>query len=240
MTFSIRFQDRWLCAIDKPAGLMVHRSTLGSDRQFALQMLRDQIGRRVWPVHRLDRATSGVLLFALDRETAAALGRQFMAHAVDKRYLAVARGWTDDKGTIDHPLPRRRGESKRPARTRYRTLARCELPVALEPHDSVRYSLVEVRPESGRMHQIRRHFKHISHHLIGDTTYGDGRHNRVFRQHLGCHRLLLHASRLALDHPWEGRPLQLVAPLETEFARLAAEAFGWTEQRSGVTDQGSG
>lgn len=226
MSFEIIYQDQWLCAVDKPAGIMVHRSSIGTDREFVLQRLRDQLGQKVWPVHRLDRATSGVLLFALDPETAKLLGHGFMARRVGKRYLAVVRGWTDEAGEIDHPLARHRRAEAREATTRYRRLAVCELPIPIGAFDTARYSLVEAMPESGRHHQIRRHFKHISHHLIGDTTYGDGRHNRLFRQHLRCHRMLLHASRLELDHPQTGGRLRLAAPLAGEFARVAAEAFG--------------
>lgn len=222
----IIYQDEWLCAIDKPCDMMVHFSRLGTDRQFVVQLLRDQIGRKVWPVHRLDRATSGVLLFALDRDTASAVGKQFMAQTVVKRYLAVARGWIDEHGEVDHPLRKHKSATEgQPSLTRYRRLATCELPMAMGEHDSVRYSLVEASPKTGRRHQIRRHFKHISHHLIGDTTYGDGRHNRIFRQHFACHRLLLHARRLELTHPQDGQQMVLDAPLDGEFAQVANRLF---------------
>lgn len=240
MAYPIIFRDDWLCAIEKPAGIMVHRSSIGTDREFVLQNLRDQLGRRVWPVHRLDRATSGVLLFALYPDTARALGEAFMGRAVAKRYLAVVRGWVDEAGDIDHPLAKHRNAEKRDARTRYRRLATCELPIPIGGHDTARYSLVEVAPETGRRHQIRRHFKHASHHLIGDTTYGDGRHNRLFRQHLNCHRMLLHASSLALVHPHGGRPMRIEAPLEGEFARLVRDVFGWAGEGAGLRIQGSG
>lgn len=230
MAFEILLRDDWLCAVNKPPAIMVHRSNIGSDREFVLQNLRDQLGRRVWPVHRLDRATSGVLLFALDPDTARQLGQAFMDRRVDKHYLAVARGWTEPSGAIDHPLPRHRDAEPRPAITRYQSLASCELPIPVGGFETARYSLVEASPETGRRHQIRRHLKHISHHLIGDTTYGDGRHNRLFREHLNCHRMLLHASRLAFDHPREARRLDVAAPLEDEFARVVSEAFGWKEE----------
>lgn len=223
--FEIVYRDDRLCAIHKPAGIMVHRSGIGSDRVFVLQSLRDQLGQRVWPVHRLDRATSGVLLFALDPDTARSLGEMFTNRRVGKRYLAVVRGWTARTGEIDHPLAKHKHAEKREARTRYRRLATCELPIAVGGFDTARYTLVEAAPQTGRRHQIRRHFKHISHHLIGDTTYGDGRHNRLFRQHLNCHRMLLHASRLELDHPLHGDRLCLQAPLHGEFARIAEEVF---------------
>lgn len=226
----ILHRDTWLCAIDKPPGILVHRSSIAADREFVMQNLRDQLGQRVWPLHRLDRATSGVLLFALDPETARQLGQAFVDRHVEKRYLAVVRGWTEEAGTIDHPIARHDRAEVREAITHYRRLASCELPIPVGTFETARYSLVEACPETGRRHQIRRHFKHISHHLIGDTTYGDGRHNRLFREHLNCHRMLLHASRLELDHPRDGHRLDLAAPLSGDFARLAVEAFGWKEE----------
>lgn len=220
---NIVFRDAWLCAIDKPCDLLVHKSRQGSDRVFALQRLRDQLGQKVWPLHRLDRATSGVLLFALDADTAAAVGRQIMARAVGKRYLAVARGFTEPEGHIDYPLSAGGQRPDRPARTDYRRLATMELPVPVGRYPSARYSLLSVQPETGRTHQIRRHFKHIRHPLIGDTSYGEGRHNRLFRDLFDCHRLLLHAVELRLRHPWSGGMLQIQAPTRGSFRRIEEE-----------------
>lgn len=219
---AVLYQDRWLCAIDKPCGLLVHKSSRGDDRVFALQRLRDQLGCRVWPLHRLDRATSGVLLFALDADTAAAVGHQFMARSIAKRYLAVTRGHTDTEGRIDKALATGDQRDDQPARTDYTRLATLELPIAVGRYASARYSLVAVFPKTGRTHQIRRHFKHIFHPLIGDTTYGEGRHNRLFRTHFGCHRLLLHAAELELHHPWTNQRLRIRAPLHGVFARIEA------------------
>ncbi|WP_376696956.1 pseudouridine synthase [Wenzhouxiangella sp. EGI_FJ10305] len=240
MAFDIIYHDDCLCAVDKPPGILVHRSNIAaSDREFVMQNLRDQLGQRVWPVHRLDRATSGVLLFALDPDTAKKLGLAFVDRHVDKRYLAVVRGWTEEAGTIDHPVARHERAEAREARTHYRSLASCELPIPIGGFETARYSLVEARPETGRRHQIRRHFKHISHHLVGDTTYGDGRHNRLFREHLHCHRMLLHASRLELEHPYDDSRLELTAPLSGEFARVAEGVFGWTGQGASTSGQAS-
>ena len=216
----IIYQDRWFCAVDKPCGVLVHKSSRGTDQVFVMQQLRDQLGQRVWPLHRLDRATSGVLLFALDAETASLAGRMIMARLLKKRYLAVVRGHVDAEGVIDHPLATDAQRPSRPATTRYRRLATMELPIPIGRYPVARYSLVEVCPLTGRTHQIRRHFKHLFHPLVGDTTYGEGRHNRLFRQHFACHRLLLHAVQVELDHPHLARPLDLRAPTSGTFRRI--------------------
>jgi len=204
---------------------LVHKSSRGDDRQFVLQMLRDQLGQRVWPLHRLDRATSGVLLFALDADTAAAVGRRIMARAVNKRYLAVVRGFTELRGSIEYPLATGDHREDQTARTDYERLSTLELPIPIGRYPSARYSLLSVWPRTGRTHQIRRHFKHIFHPLIGDTTYGEGRHNRLFRMRFGCHRLLLHALEIELEHPWTQEMLRVRAPLTGEFRRITDE-FG--------------
>jgi len=208
----ILYQDENLVAVDKPAGMLVHRSPISRDRVFVLQTLRDQLGQRVFPVHRLDRATSGVLLFGLSAEAARALAERFEARQVVKEYLAVARGWLDDTGLIDHPVADDEGNRlAQAARTRYRRLARVELPFAVDRYPSSRYSLLSVVPETGRRQQIRKHFKHISHHLIGDTTHGNGRHNRFFRDRLDMRGLLLMSRRLGFDHPYGGGMVNIQA-----------------------------
>ena len=199
-------QDGFLLAVGKPTGLAVHRGA-AQDRVFALQLVRDRAGRRVHAVHRLDRATSGVLLFAFDPVTARRMQERFEAGAVEKRYLALVRGIPPETGVIDHPIPRDVDGPRVPAVTEFRRLAVFE-----------RYALVEARPRTGRRHQIRRHFKHISHPLIGDVRYGKGEHNRLFRERFGLHRLALHALELAFAHPETGESLRIVAPLPEDLA----------------------
>ncbi|MFK8017753.1 MAG: pseudouridine synthase [Gammaproteobacteria bacterium] len=213
----ILYRDDEFVAIDKPAGLLVHRSPISRDEVFALQTLRDQIGQRVYPVHRLDRATSGVLLFALNKDSAAKVSAQFEARTVVKRYLAVARGWIGSEGAIDHPLINDEG-SAQAAQTRYTRLAKTELPFAVDRYPTTRYSLVQIEPLTGRRHQIRRHFKHISHHLIGDTTHGNGKHNRFFRERFGVRRLLLMGQELRFLHPRLETLIRIEAAPDGEFA----------------------
>jgi tRNA pseudouridine65 synthase len=233
---TILHQDDHLIAIDKPAGLLVHRSNIDRhESRFAVQLLRDQIGRRVQPVHRLDRGTSGVLLFAFDAEVTRHLGAQFEANAVHKTYLAVVRGWPPAAGVIDHPLLRQhdeRGSSlpateAQSARTDFRTLAKVELPHAVDSFPTSRYALVELQPHTGRRHQLRRHMKHLAHPIIGDATHGKGVHNRFFQQQFGCHRMLLACVELGFRHPISGEWLTLRAPLGDQFAELI-ERFGWS------------
>jgi len=230
----ILYQDDHLVAVNKPTGLLVHRSEIDrKETRFALQILRRQLGRRVYPVHRLDKPTSGLLLFALDPTTAGIAGRSFAQGLVDKTYLAVVRGVPSVDGVIDHPLqdePNRRtpGETfpLKEARTSYRLLASVDLPFSVGRYSTSRYALIEARPLTGRRRQIRRHLKHIFHPIIGDTTYGEGRHNRFFRQEFDCNRLLLSAVELTLPHPVTGVRLSLRAPLDASFHSIL-NRFGW-------------
>ena len=222
----VLYRDQRLCAMDKPPGMLVHFSKLSTDREFLVDRVREHFGCRVYPLHRLDRATSGVMLFAFDRETAAAIGRQFQDRQVTKIYHAVARGYTEQHETIDYPLSAKGRSEPRPAVTRYRRLATVELPIPVGRYATGRYSLVEVQPQTGRTHQIRRHFKHVFHPLIGDTTYGEGRHNRLFRERFGCRRLLLHATSLAFRHPETGRSLRIAAPPCPDMDRVVRMLFG--------------
>ena len=206
----ILFRDEALVAVDKPAGLAVHRGWAG-ERDVAMMRVRDQVGKHVFPVHRLDRATSGVLLFALSSEIAARLCESFTACAVRKSYLALVRGVPPESGIIDHPLPP--GEDRHTPRVSAQTeYVRREV--------FGRYSLIEARPRTGRLHQVRRHLKHIACPLIGDVNYGKGEHNRLFRERYGLHRLFLHAARLCLPHPVTGGRLDIASPLPRELAAV--------------------
>ncbi len=220
-------RDERIVVVAKPSGLMVHRTNISRDRVFLSEILREQLGQRVWTVHRLDRATSGVLLCALDVEAAGELGKQFMAGTVEKRYLAIVRGWIDDEGVVERPLRHeQRGDQN--ARTRFRCLARTEIDEPVAPHPTARYSFVELIPETGRRHQLRRHMNGLAHPIIGDVNHGDRRHNRLFRMKFRSHRLLLHAERLAFDHPDSGTRLELRTPPPAEF-RKVIDALGWPE-----------
>ncbi|HWI81971.1 pseudouridine synthase [Ramlibacter sp.] len=197
--------DGDLVAIDKPPGLLVHPSRLDAhEAQTALGLLRDQLGERLWPLHRLDKATSGVLLFARHADAARSLGIAFETGQVRKGYLALVRGWTAAAGTIDYPLARdpelpSAGQPRVAASTSYERLALFEWPMRVDPrHETSRYALVAVQPLTGRRHQIRRHFKHLAHPLIGDTTHGKGAHNRAVAAWLGVERLWLHAHWIEL------------------------------------------
>ncbi|NYZ61853.1 pseudouridine synthase [Luteimonas deserti] len=216
----VRYVDAWLAVVDKPAGLMVHDSKLARDEHdFLADRLRAQFGRPIFLAHRLDRATSGCMLVAFDRDTAAALGEQLMARSVDKRYLAICRGWPAAELLVDHPLDGGPGKpTKKPAQTRFTRLATTELALPSSGFATSRYALLRAEPLTGRFRQIRRHLKHLSHHLIGDTSHGDGRHNRTFRM-LGIHRMLLHAERLGFTHPRTGERLSIEVPPADEFAR---------------------
>jgi len=230
----ILYRDERIVVVDKPSGLLVHRSPIDRhEKRFAVQMLRDQLGRRVYPAHRLDKGTSGALAFALDREMASALATAFAGRDVVKTYLAVIRGWPDESGFIDKELAAVRDEyalpadeTAKPARTAFRRIATIELPVRVDRYPTSRYALLELRPETGRRHQLRRHLAHVSHPIIGDSTYGKGRHNRLFAELYGVRRLMLACTGLRFEHPATGELLVIRAAPGEEFESLAG-AFGW-------------
>jgi tRNA pseudouridine65 synthase len=227
----IVYLDAHLVAVHKPAGLLVHPSPVDRrETRSAMKLLRNRLHRWVYPLHRLDRPTSGLLLFALDPDTARRLGEAFERREVRKTYLAVVRGYAPVAGLIDHPLREpvdsladplaNPDKPPRPARTEFQRLATVELPLPCDRHPSSRYSLLRLEPLTGRRHQLRRHMKHIAHPIVGDTSYGKSVHNRLFREHLDNTRLLLAAMELVLPHPAGGRRLRLSAPLEADFAAL--------------------
>ncbi|MBT2561916.1 pseudouridylate synthase [Pedobacter sp. ISL-68] len=216
----IIYQDENLIAINKPHGLLVHQSSIARDAtEFALQLLRNQVGKHVSPVHRLDRKTSGILLFAFDKASEIAMHQQFMNAETDKKYLAILRGFTPDTMDIDYPLAKENG-TMQDAFTSFRTLQRAEVAVAFGKHPTSRYSLVEATPKTGRMHQLRRHFSHILHPIIGDRTHGCNKQNKFFKAQWDMTTMLLHASELAFTHPVTKEKIHLKAGLHDEFKRM--------------------
>ena len=215
----VLYRDDEVVVVNKPSGMLVHRGQ-ASDRVVAMMIVRDLVGRHTYPVHRLDRGTSGALVLALTPEGAATIQTQLGAGTVVKRYLALVRGIPPGEGVIDHAIQRGdRAGPRVPARSSFRRLAAVR--------DPGRYSLVEVQTYTGRRHQVRRHMKHISHPLIGDVRYGKGPHNRLFRESFGLHRLALHAAHLAFDHPGTGARLAIDAPLPADLAEpLVALGMG--------------
>ncbi len=214
------YQDEQLIAINKPHGLLVHRTKLANDAgEFAVQLLRDQIGQHVFPVHRLDRKTSGTLLFALNENMLKSMQRQFAERKVVKQYLAIVRGYTDDSGTIDYAIANEHGKIQ-DAITAYRTLSQTELPIPFGKHQTSRYSLLEIHPMTGRYHQIRKHLAHIHHPIIGDRPHGCNKQNKLFKEKFGMTTMLLHASHLSFTHPETGKPIEIASKIHEEFERM--------------------
>lgn len=214
---ALLYRDEYLAVVAKPSGMLVHRGW-GDDEHVALTLVRDALGAHLFPVHRLDRGTSGALVFALSVTAAGALHRAFEAGEVDKRYLALVRGVAPAEGFVDHPIPRREGGPRVEARTAFRL-------VGASPVE--RCSLVEARPETGRLHQVRRHLKHAGHPVLGDANYGKGALNRHYRAAFGLGRLALHAASMAFAHPVTGAPLRVEAPVPPDLAGpLAALGLG--------------
>ena len=229
----ILYRDDCCVAVMKPGGLAVHRSRLHADSDVLLQRLRDQLAQRVYPVHRLDRATGGVVVFGLSSEAARQLADAFSAGLARKRYWAIVRGHLAGEGLVDHPLVDLDSGVPREARTRYRALCRAELPIPVGRYRTARYTLLELEPLTGRQHQLRRHLKHISHPIIGDTTYGRGEHNRLFRQLTGLQRLWLLARAIVLPRPGIGGDVTVTAPPD-EAWRVLLQRLGCADESSPV------
>ena len=229
----ILYIDDYLAIVHKPAGWLVHRTPLDKgETRFVLQALRDQLGRPVWPLHRLDKGTSGVLAFALDAQAARTMGLRFESgEGLHKTYRAIVRGWPVSEGLIDHALKRMpddmrsEREEYQAAQTRYRTLRRGELALSHGDFARTRWAEVELQPLTGRRHQLRRHMKHIAHPIIGDATHGKGPLNRAVAEHIGFNRLWLHALRLELRHPVHDAMLRVEAPLPPEWELWHAPAI---------------
>ena len=226
--FEILYQDNDLIAINKPSGWLVHRSWLDKhETVVVMQTLRDQIGQHVFPVHRLDRPTSGILLFALSSEIARLMSEQFATKQIEKTYHAIVRGYVEGEATIDYPLVEeldkiadKFSDSNKPAQdavTTYRGISKIEVPIKVGKFDTARYSFVELKPKTGRKHQLRRHMKHILHPILGDSKHGDLHQNRAFAEFFSIKRLMLHASKLQITHPINHNTIIIEANLDQQW-----------------------
>ncbi len=242
----ILYEDDDIVAIHKPAGLLVHRSYLARrERFFAMQLTRDKVGCHVFPVHRLDRPTSGVLLFAKSSEMANVLCEQFAAKTIEKQYLAIVRGNMHDAATLDYPLKQELDDhadkdvdpdkAAQDAVTSYQPLLNTEVPFPSGRYATSRYALVRLSPHTGRKHQLRRHLAHLRHPIIGDTTHGDGKQNKFFREHFAVNRLWLIAKKLSFSHPRTGDHICIETELEEQWLTLFTE-FGWDEEQLSVDE----
>lgn len=217
--FTILYEDEDILAIDKPCHILVHPTKITEDKVFVLPLLERQLGLRLLPIHRLDRPTSGVLLFAKNNRAAAHLSQQFREQSIQKTYHAIVRGYTEQEGLIDYAIGDHddKTKPKREAITVYHCLAQSEVPLPIGRYPTARFSYVEARPKTGRRHQIRRHFAHLRHPIIGDKRHGDIKHNRYFWEDWNIKRMLLHASQLDLVHPVFEHKMTIQAPLDAAF-----------------------
>jgi len=208
----ILFQDEYLIAINKPCGLLVHRTSIAEENEvFALQLLRDQVGRKLFPVHRIDRPTSGVLVFAFSPEVARWLNDQLTNGESHKKYVALVRGWFPEEMICDRQVKNDRGNLQ-DAVTRFVPAKQMELPLATDRYPTARFSVVEAYPLTGRWHQIRQHLAQLRHYIINDRVHGDGKQNRIFTEQLYIREMFLHARSLRLQHPVLSSDLTIEAP----------------------------
>lgn len=236
-SLDILFRDEYYVAVHKPSGLLVHRTNLDpANTESAVHTLSEQLETKVFPLHRLDRPTSGVLVFALSSESARVLAKKFEQHEVKKTYRAIVRGHFKETLELNYPLREELDEysdrqaqtnkNAQEAQTVFRPLATVELPYTVDRYPSARYSMIEAIPKTGRKHQIRRHLAHLRHPIIGDANHGVGAHNRFFKEHFGIHRLLLACTELGFQHPITEEKILIKAPLAIEFQELV-QKLGW-------------
>ena len=225
----ILYQDEHYAAVNKRSGLVVHPTKLAPGAEALLPALRNQLGCYVYPVHRIDRGTSGIVLFGLSPDAAKRMGELMRSRDVDKQYLALVRGYVETEGRIDYAVEdSSKAKGKLDSVTDYWCARQVEIPYAVGPYETARYSLVIAKLLTGRRHQIRKHFAHLRHPVIGDTTYGDGDHNKLYRKAFKCGRLVLMATSLAFDHPYSGERVHVTGPIPKSIQRLF-ERFGWCD-----------
>jgi len=227
MSFSILYQDAHFLAINKPPDILVHKTKIANQYNTSVvDMLKTQLPKRAYPIHRLDRRTSGVLLFAFNTKEIPLVQKQFQDNSIEKKYVAILRGYAAEEGFVDYAIKTELDPVLRPAQTSFRRLATTELPIPVSRYSTARYSLVELTPHTGRTHQLRRHAEHLRHPILGDRKYGDRHHNRMLNNHLNIYTMMLTAYRLVFTHPFTQERIALHAPLHPDFLTLVTK-WGW-------------
>jgi tRNA pseudouridine65 synthase len=223
----IIYKDEYIVAVNKPAGLLVHRTNFAEEeKDFLLQKVRNQIRQRVYPVHRLDRQTSGIILFALTPEVAAILSESFKTDQIQKQYYCIGRGHMKESIDLDYAIKNERNNKRIEARTLFTPIQHIELPIPTGPYDTSRYTLIEAVPKTGRWHQIRQHLGHLRHYIIGDKRHGDHRHNKTWVNELDCPFMMLHAKKIVFPHPESKESMTLTAEFPEHWKSIF-ERFGW-------------
>jgi len=229
MSLEIIFEDPYFICVNKPNNVLVHHahhSRNVADEDSLLQRIKDEIGLKVYPIHRLDRKTSGIIILAKEKEFVSKFQELFTHHDIQKTYFGVVRGFAPETKTIDSPVKGRDANVHKEALTTLKTLEKITLNIPVKPYDSSRYSLVELSPKTGRMHQLRVHTNKISHPLIGDAKYGDKNHDTMYHKNFGWSNLFLHAGKLEFTHPFTSEKLILKATFPTDWIALFEE-FSW-------------
>lgn len=214
------YKDGDLLAINKPCGLLVHKTKIAADADTSvLKILRKQLEQKLYTIHRLDRKTSGVLLFGLDKNIVQLVQKEFMEHRVEKKYMAIVRGFFPEKIEVNHALTNDRNKTQE-ANTFFQKIKQTELDIPFGKFQTSRYSLIEAFPKTGRQHQIRKHLNHLRHPIIGDRPHGCNKQNKLFKEKWNFTTMLLHAKTLKLIHPISKSPFSLEAPLSAEFLQM--------------------
>ncbi|NIJ45172.1 tRNA pseudouridine65 synthase [Wenyingzhuangia heitensis] len=222
----IRFEDTYILAVYKPNNMLVHHSAMANNQLEELslvQLLKQELGIKYYPVHRLDRKTSGIILFAKQKEFVKPFQDLFVNNQIQKTYYGLVRGFIPENGKIDSPVKGRDANVHKEALTYYKRIKIFSIPIQVGPYKVSRYSLVALQPKTGRLHQLRIHMNKISHPLIGDPKYGDRFHNRMFLEKFNIDSLFLHAKTLEFIHPFTQKTHTLTADMPKKWEFICTE-----------------
>lgn len=225
---NIIYEDEYMIVVNKPNNFLIHQSHYARNinEPTLLEFLHEQLGYQIYPAHRLDRKTSGIILLAKEKEFVKEFQALFTTNDIIKTYYAIVRGFSKTSGTIDSPVKNDDTGVYKDAVTNYKTINNIALDIPVRPYDGSRYSLMKLTPSTGRMHQLRKHLNKISHPIVGDYKYGDRFHNRMFETEFNCKYLFLHAYSISFIHPITNQQMNLTADFPTDWEMLFKK-FDW-------------